>query len=110
MAANLVAHLGPEAPSQGWLASAGGAALLARCGKRRDCLARALGDAEHPEELAFGYGLAVGPLSGVERGALAEVFAGEAFLEGVDHPLAGLERPVGTDAPLDVPVRASPDR
>jgi hypothetical protein len=110
MAANLVAHLGPEAPAEGWLASAGGAALLARCGKRRDCLARALEDAEEPEELAFGYGLAVGPLDALERNALAEVFPTGAFLEGVDHPLAGLHRPVGTDAPLDVPVRASPGR
>ena len=108
MAANLVAHLGPEAPTGGWLASAGGAALLARCGKRRDCVASALENAAAPEELAFGYGFAVGPLPPIERAALAEVLP-DAFVEGVDHPLAGMDRPVGADAPLDVPVRRAQD-
>ena len=104
MAANLMAHLGPEAPTSEGLDAAGGAALLARCGKKRDCLRAALSGATAPEELAFGYGLAVGPLPRVEADALAEVL-GEDFVEGVEHPLSGLRRPVGVDLVRDVPLR-----
>lgn len=106
MSANLMAHLGPDAPDSGWLASGGGAELVQRCGMQRSCLSRALERSERPDELAFGYGLALGEVRPVERAALVEVLGDGAFLDGLDHPLAGLDRPVGSDAPLDVPVRA----
>ncbi len=81
--------------------------LLRDCGTKRACLERELAAASQPDELAWAYGVFLGPrLPRRQLRGLAEGLGerGAALLEGVAHPLAGLDRPVGRDAPRDEPT------
>ncbi|MCP4917237.1 MAG: hypothetical protein GY913_09960 [Proteobacteria bacterium] len=109
MAANVLAHTGPG-DHEPWLQAALGRALVHQCGMKRDCLERSMRASPQPSELAWGYGLALRTRGEppLKLNALAEAFGEHAgdFEDGLDHPLAGLDRPIGVDAPPDVEHRA----
>ena len=108
LAANVLAHTGPGG-HEAFLQASVGRALFHRCGMKRDCLEREMRRSPQPCELAWGYGLGLRARGEppLKLAALSEAFGECAadFDDGLAHPLAGLDRPIGVDAPPDVAHR-----